>query len=195
MYWGWQAVSLTEHAPLPATILTECREKPFSYRITERLRLERVSGGIWSNPMLKQGDREEAAQDHIQTRFECLHARRFHSFPGQPVPVLSHHHSKKQTNKLLFPNFQRKPPMLQSVPSSSCYLTPGTGAWLHFLYTFPLCTYTNWWDPLQPSTLHSPSFHRSPSSQEEMLQLCNQSLKLDSPISPPVLYWAALSST
>lgn len=50
------------------------------HRITELSRLERTSPeAIWSNLLLKQGDPEQVAQDHIQTAFEDLQGRRHHN--------------------------------------------------------------------------------------------------------------------
>jgi len=43
----------------------------------------------------KQGHLEQAAQDHIQVRFEYLQRRRLHNLSGQPVPVLCHPQRKK----------------------------------------------------------------------------------------------------
>ena len=57
-------------------------------------------------PLLKQGHLEPIACDLIQKASECLQGGGFHHFPGQPVPVLGHSHSKK-----VFPDVQREPPV------------------------------------------------------------------------------------
>ena len=46
--------------------------------------------------------------------FEYLQGWRLHNLPGQPVPVLSHPHSKK-----VFPDVQTEPPVFQFVPFAS----------------------------------------------------------------------------
>jgi len=73
-------------------------------------RMVEVGRGFWRssgpNPLLKQGHLELVAQDHPQMDFEYLQAWRIHNLSGQPVPALSHPHSKK-----VFPDVQRKPPV------------------------------------------------------------------------------------
>jgi len=44
--------------------------------------------------MIMQVHLDMVAQDHIQMAFEDLQGWRLHDLPGQPVPVLSHAHSK-----------------------------------------------------------------------------------------------------
>jgi len=51
-------------------------------------------------------------QDHVQTAFKYFQGRRLCNLPGQPVPVLSHSHSKKK----LFPGVQMDPSVFQFVP-------------------------------------------------------------------------------
>ena len=46
-------------------------------------------------PMLKQGQLEQVAQDHVQLGFEYLHWWRLRSLSGQPMPVFYHPHRKK----------------------------------------------------------------------------------------------------
>jgi len=43
--------------------------------------------------LLKQGHLELVAQYHVQTAFEYLQRRKFHSPLGEAVPVLSYPHS------------------------------------------------------------------------------------------------------
>ena len=72
-------------------------------------------------PLLKQDHLELVAQDSVQLGFEYLQGWRLHTLPGQAVPVLSHPHSKNR-----FPDVQREPPVLQSVPTDCCPVT-----WCH----------------------------------------------------------------
>jgi len=47
------------------------------------LRLEGTTGGhLVEPPLLKQGQLEQVAQDHVQTAFEYLRGWRVHSLPG-----------------------------------------------------------------------------------------------------------------
>lgn len=48
--------------------------------------LWRSSGPI---PLLKQGNLQPAAQDHIQTAFDSFQHGRLHNISAQPVPLLS----------------------------------------------------------------------------------------------------------
>lgn len=71
-----------------------------NFRIMERLRLKRNSGG--PAPLLEQGPAEPAAQNYVQMAFQYLLGWRLHDPSGQPVPVLSQFtalipHDKRET--------------------------------------------------------------------------------------------------
>lgn len=68
--------------------------------------------------LLKQGDLEPVAHDHVQTAFECLQRWRVHSLSGQRVALLSHSRSEK-----VFPDFYRESPVFQFVPIASSLAT------------------------------------------------------------------------
>ena len=73
-----------------------------------------VGRGLWRSPgpmcLLKQGLLEWVTQDHVQMAFEYLQGWRLHSLIGQPLPVLSHPHSKG-----VFPYVQTEPLVFQFV--------------------------------------------------------------------------------
>lgn len=56
--------------------------------------LEATCGDHFVHPLLKQGDIKPTAQDHVWTAFEYLCGWRI-DLSGQPVPVVSHPHSKE----------------------------------------------------------------------------------------------------
>jgi len=67
-------------------------------RITESQNGRGWQGPLWvtqSNPLLKQGHPEQAAQDLVQASLEYLQRRRLHKLPGQPVPVPRHPQSEE----------------------------------------------------------------------------------------------------
>jgi len=70
-----------------------------------------LCGSSSPNPLLKQGHLEQGAQDLVQAGLEYLQRRRFHNFPGQPVPVLHHLQSEE-----VLPHVQLELPLLQFVP-------------------------------------------------------------------------------
>lgn len=45
-------------------------------------------------PLSKQGQAEQVAQDHVQSATEYLQEQRLHNLSGQPVPVFEHLHSE-----------------------------------------------------------------------------------------------------
>jgi len=90
----------------------------WDHRITECLGLEGTLGIIQSNPLLKQGHPEQAAQDPVQAGLEYLQRRRLHSLPGQPWPGLRH----PQREEVL-PHVQLELPLLQFVPVAPCPVT------------------------------------------------------------------------
>jgi len=100
-------------------------------------RLFQIGRDLWRtpgpSPLLKQGHLELLVQDHVQTAFEYLQGWRFHNFPGQLVPALSHPHRKKA-----FPDVQREPPVFSLCPLS-VVLSLGTTE-----------------ESLAPSSLHPP---------------------------------------
>lgn len=51
--------------------------------------------------LLKQGQPEQIAQDHVQLGFQYLQGRRLHSFSGKPVPALDYHHFVFQSKVFL----------------------------------------------------------------------------------------------
>lgn len=62
---------------------------------------------IQPNPLLKQANLEQVAQDHIQPGLEYLQRRRLHNLSGHPGPALCHPESKEafpriQTELLCF---------------------------------------------------------------------------------------------
>ena len=61
-----------------------------------------------------EGHLEQSAQEHVQTDFDYLQGCRLHGFSGQPVPVISHFHSKKA-----FPDIWAEPLVFQFVPIDS----------------------------------------------------------------------------
>jgi len=69
-----------------------------------------VGRDLWRSPgptpLLKKGRLKPVAEDCIRMAFEHLQGGRLHNLPGQPVPVLAHHHSENMT-----PPVQREPPM------------------------------------------------------------------------------------
>ena len=81
-------------------------------------RLVEVGQDLWTSsgptPLLRQGHLEPVAQDRVQVAFEYLQGGRLHNLSGQPVPVLSHPHSKT-----VFSEVQREPSVFQFVPVSS----------------------------------------------------------------------------
>ena len=46
------------------------------------------------NALLKQGQLQQVAQDHVQSGFEYLQGWRLHNLSGQPIPVSGHPHGK-----------------------------------------------------------------------------------------------------
>lgn len=74
-------------------------------RITERLRLEQISGDhlVHACPQLKHGHIEHIAQDHVWVGFEYIRRRKFYNLFGQPVPLLCHPYNK------VFPHIQMEP--------------------------------------------------------------------------------------
>lgn len=87
-------------------------------------------------PLLSQGHLENVAQDHVQANFECLQEGRFHNFPGQFVPVLSHPHRKKH-----FPMFR-----WHLICANLCMLP----VILCHLWTCWGCTPLFWYDSEEP---------------------------------------------
>lgn len=47
--------------------------------------------------LLKQGQLEQVAHDHVQLGFECLHRWRFYNLSRQAVPVFDHPQSKESS--------------------------------------------------------------------------------------------------
>jgi len=80
-----------------------------------------VGSNLWGSshptPLLKQGDLEQVVQDCGQVAFEYLQGY-LHNLTGLPLSVLSHPHSE-----IVFPDIQREPPVLQSVPVASDLVT------------------------------------------------------------------------
>ena len=77
--------------------------------------MEASSGGhLIQPPLLRQGHSKPVAQNCGQTAFEYLQGGRLHNLSGQPVPVLTHPHSKT-----VFPDVQMEPPVFQLVPIAS----------------------------------------------------------------------------
>ena len=72
----------------------EFTEHPNPTLLSQNHRIVGVwKGPLWvtqSNPLLKQGHPEQAAQDVVQAGLEYLQRRRLHSLPGQPGPGLRH---------------------------------------------------------------------------------------------------------
>lgn len=58
-------------------------------------------------PLLEQGHLA-SCQHHAQRAFEYFQGRWIYNFPGQPLPLFSHLHNKKE-----FPNVQREPPVFE----------------------------------------------------------------------------------
>ena len=81
-----------------------------------------VGKDLWrsSSPTLlpKQGQLEQAAQDHVQVGLEYLLRRRLHNPSRQPLPVLCHCQSEE-----VLPHLQLELTMLQFVPVAPCPLT------------------------------------------------------------------------
>jgi len=71
-----------------------------------------LCGSSSPTPLLKQGHRQQAAQDLVQAGLEYLQRSRLHNLPGQPVPVLRH----PQSEEVL----QTELPLLQFVPVAPC---------------------------------------------------------------------------
>lgn len=115
-------------------------------------------GFIWSNPPAQAGPPRTDCPGYIQMFFECLQGGRLQNLPWQPVPMLSHHHSKK-----VLPDVQMGPPVFQVLLISSGHLAssiPVKTPWLHPLHSFCLGICTHCWNPtliLLFSRLNSPS--------------------------------------
>lgn len=113
----------------------EGKIKQFSvYKVRKRITKPQNGSGwkgtpavICSNPMLKKGHQEQAAQNCIQTAFGYLQVWRLHNLPGQAVKVLGHHHSEK-----VLPNVQTGLLCL-----SLWKKTLKDDSWLLYLCTFP----------------------------------------------------------
>ncbi|KAK4827068.1 hypothetical protein QYF61_013709 [Mycteria americana] len=115
-------------------------KKLVSHRMVEVGRdLLRSSSPI---PLLKQGQLDQTAQDHVQLGFEYLQGWRLYKLSGQPVPYLIQtsfkylqgwrlNHFPGQSVPMLdnplgeekFPNIQSKPPLAQLEAISSCPIT------------------------------------------------------------------------
>ena len=109
---GWDPLG----PPLPVTAAW-----PGDHRITESQNGRGWKGPLWviqSNPLLKQGHLQQAAQDRVQAGLEYLQRRRLHSLPGQPGPGLRHPHSEE-----VLPHVQLEPPLLQFVSIAPCPVT------------------------------------------------------------------------
>jgi len=90
------------------------------------------------SPLLKQGQLQPIAQDHLQVAFGYLQGWRLHHLSGQPMPVLSHPHFEE-----VFPGALMEPAVFQFVPVASGPVPgqPPKRAWLcplpfSCLYTF-----------------------------------------------------------
>jgi len=66
------------------------------FRITEWLRLDGTSGS--PTLLLKQGHLELVVHDNVWIAFKYLQRGRLHNLSEQPMPVLSHPHSKKSVS-------------------------------------------------------------------------------------------------
>ena len=89
-----------------------------SWLFTESQNVQGWKGPLWvtqSNPLLKQGHPEQAAQHRIQVGLGDLQSRRLHSPSGQPGPGLRHPHSEE-----VLPHVQTELPLLQFVPVAPC---------------------------------------------------------------------------
>lgn len=51
--------------------------------------------------LLKPGQPEQVAYNHVQLGFQYLQRWRLHSFPRKPVPVFDYHHFVFQSNTFL----------------------------------------------------------------------------------------------
>lgn len=76
-----------------------CSSKLNVINFSQKCRLVEIGRDLWRvsgpTPLLKQGHTEQDAQDHVQAVSEYLQAWRRYSLSGQPVPLLSHLHSKE----------------------------------------------------------------------------------------------------
>jgi len=77
--------------------------------------LEVTFGGHLVRSPAKQGHLQLVVQGHVQVAFEYLQGQRLHNLPEQPVPVLSHPHSRKE-----FPDVQMKQAEMQGTAWISC---------------------------------------------------------------------------
>lgn len=105
---------------------------------------------ISSNPLLKQGQLEQVAQDHIQMGFECLHWWRMHNLSVQSIPVFDHHLIFTFICKKGSPQSYRSV-SLTSIPQKGCFKATNPGKHFHtheeheddlegsaWIYDFPL---------------------------------------------------------
>ena len=97
----YEPVSLVKRGPqLPPAVRSQNGKAPARFQkikifvqITESQNVGGWQGPLWitqSNPLLKQGHPERAAQDRVQAGLEYLQRRRLHNLPGLPVPGLRH---------------------------------------------------------------------------------------------------------
>ena len=85
-------------------------------------RMVEVERNLWrsscATPLPKQDHQEQVVHDRVQMAFDHLQGWWHHNLSGEPVPVLSHSHSKNE-----FPDVQMRPPVFQFVPSVSGPIT------------------------------------------------------------------------
>lgn len=50
---------------------------------------------VWVSPLLKQGQLEPVAQDHVRLGFEYLQGQRLYHHTEQPIPMFDKPHNKE----------------------------------------------------------------------------------------------------
>lgn len=85
-------------------------------------------GDISSNPLLKEGQLEQVAQDHIQMDFEWLHWWRMHKLSVQSIPVFDQHLIFTFMGKKGSP---QRPVSLTSIPQKGYFKATSPGKHFH----------------------------------------------------------------
>lgn len=99
-----------------------------------------------SKPLLKQGHREYAIQDHFQMIFSCHQGQRLHNLPVQPGALLSYPQRKKKKSHFLM--FRGNLPCF-SLCLLPLVLSVGSTEQSLALFSTQLlwrCLYEFWWD-------------------------------------------------